>query len=35
MPGPAVVEYDLADGARAFADLEDRKVVGKAVLRLR
>ena len=34
MPGPAVVEYDFTDGARAFADLENRKVVGKAVLRL-
>jgi len=35
MPGPAVVEYDFADGARAFADLENRAVVGKAVLRAR
>ena len=35
MPGPAVVEYDLTDGARAFADLEARAVVGKAVLRIR
>ncbi len=35
MPGPPVVEYDFADGARAFADLEARDVVGKAVLRIR
>jgi NADPH:quinone reductase len=35
MPTPAVLEYDLADGARAFADLEARAVVGKAVLVLR
>ena len=35
MPGPTVVEYDFTDGARAFADLESRSVVGKAVLRLR
>ena len=35
MPGPVVVEYDLTDGARAFADLEARAVVGKAVLRIR
>ena len=35
MPGPAVVEYELTDGARAFADLEARAVVGKAVLLLR
>lgn len=35
MPAPAVVEYDLADGARAFADLESRAVIGKAVLRVR
>jgi NADPH2:quinone reductase len=35
MPGPAVVAYDLTDGARAFADLEARAVVGKAVLRIR
>lgn len=35
MPGPAVVEYDFADGARAFADLEGRNIAGKAVLRLR
>jgi NADPH2:quinone reductase len=35
MPGPTVVEYDFIDGARAFADLESRSVVGKAVLRLR
>ncbi len=35
MPPPSVVEYDLADGARAFADLEARAVIGKAVLRLR
>lgn len=35
MPEPTVVEYDFADGARAFADLESRNVVGKAVLRVR
>lgn len=35
MPGPAVVDYDFDDGATAFADLEGRTVVGKAVLRLR
>jgi len=35
MPGPAIVEYDFTDGARAFTDLEHRQVVGKAVLRLR
>ena len=35
MPGPAVLEYDFADGAQAFADLENRQVIGKAVLRLR
>jgi NADPH2:quinone reductase len=35
MPAPVVVEYDLTDGARAFADLEARAVVGKAVLTLR
>ncbi len=35
MPVPTVVEYDFIDGARAFADLEARSVVGKAVLRLR
>jgi NADPH2:quinone reductase len=35
MPTPAVVEYDFADGARAFADLEARAVVGKPVLRVR
>ncbi|HEY5877833.1 MAG TPA: NADPH:quinone oxidoreductase family protein [Nakamurella sp.] len=35
MPSPVVVEYDFADGAKAFADLEARAVIGKAVLRLR
>lgn len=35
MPEPTVVTYDFADGATAFSDLENRSVVGKAVLRLR
>ena len=35
MPPPSIVEYDFNDGAKAFADLENRDVVGKAVLRLR
>lgn len=34
MPAPVVVEYDFDDGARAFVDLENRAVVGKAVLRI-
>lgn len=35
MPAPEVVEYDFANGASAFSDLETRTVVGKAVLRFR
>lgn len=35
MPGPSVVEYDFAVAADAFADLENRLLVGKAVLHVR
>lgn len=35
MPGPTVAEYDFTDGAQAFADLENRNLIGKAVLRVR
>ena len=35
MPTPRIVEYDFTDGARAFADIEQRAIVGKPVLRVR
>ncbi len=35
MPRPSVVEYDFAVAAEAFNDLENRRLVGKAVLRVR